>query len=515
MILRAHVPCHRGPARWLPVLLLLAPTPARASFLDTLGNLFQAGKQKVTELFQAGKEKVSGLMGGGSAGAGEAPADLPGLLGQLESAQEEVARKADAAREFLDRLGPGGPGPASRPYVEERLRDLNRSVSTVKELYARLPPAVEAARKGDRLSSEDLRRVGQVQRQQQILVASSDAIESRVARLPAPAATPSPTPDGPRPPSPAPTPTPSATPPPSATPTPSVAPTPTVAPAPNANPTPSATPTPTVAPTPSATPTPTVAPTSSATPTPEPGSTASNDGYGSATRPAGTEEQPTSGKVTLVDEADDLDSGPAPVTADEAGEDGSVGDPAPVDEASPEQAPSRGAAGTSLPALAARGPAAFDPEDPEMGAWIDEWLQAAGLDEYGRWVEPITLSARGSADTRGMTRRTWVYASFHGWNAGTNLTLAAYVEARRQGQHPALNRLRNPDGSPLGSDTEGRSLPRRLAAPRATAPARAHLEAPAAKPAATPKAAYEALQAAIKSGDAERIKAAYKQYRGY
>ncbi len=163
----------------LAILLATQPAPVEASFLDTLGNLWNRGTEAVGGLWERGKETVSGWLGGRRA------KDISGLLEQVEKAQQEVHGKAVNLADFMAQIGSNGPGAATRPYLEERIRDLETSRQALEGLYAQLGPVVQEAQQQGALKPEDATRVGKIQRDQATLVGNMDRMRQVWDRWPA------------------------------------------------------------------------------------------------------------------------------------------------------------------------------------------------------------------------------------------------------------------------------------------------------------------------------------------
>lgn len=72
--------------------------------------------------------------------------------------------------------------------------------------------------------------------------------------------------------------------------------------------------------------------------------------------------------------------------------------------------------------------------NPQAQKYIDEWLSGVGVDEWGRLVSPTSIDAAGTPDTGGKIRHQWVWETMADSNAGSSISLRAYVMARLQGQ---------------------------------------------------------------------------------
>jgi hypothetical protein len=548
----------------LALTLLLAPAPANASILDALGNLWETGKEKVGGLFESGKEKVSGLLGRSPRGGGE---ELEALMGQIESAQETVATKGDNVSGYLSRLNGRAPGAATRPFLQERMRDLETAQRTLGELYSRLGQAVAAAGGVQELKTEERQRIGLIQRQQQILVATAQQLEHRTDRAlagqPVPAAQPLDLPDGPLPPIEEETGA-STRPPENSREEPPRETAVTLPEPPAEEPPPPPEETePASREAPSATPAPEA---SEALDTETPEGVQSWGSYERMRREQEeaerTEREDSGTTIVKADSAeafggvrDDGRTGDeegdrtTQVKADDAsafggsarGEvDGEASDaeehgygaagrpggtpehpkPAGTEEGEAgdgEASEGDGEASVSVPALTAQatgsGPRTFDPEDSEMGGWVDEWLQAAGLDEYGRWVSPSAITANGPADTDGLPRRTWVVAVHGDKSFGTNMSLNAYIAARLKGDRPSVARVTNPDGTPLGTEPGGSGGPRSVPSTRSRNAAGASSQRGQLR-SRKRDAQYLQLRQALERGSRGAVQEAYGSYSG-
>lgn len=433
----------------LVALLDLAAAPARASFLDTLSNLWTAGTTKAGELWQAGKKTVGGWFGGGSGST-----DLGPLLDQLEQGQREVATRSADTRELLAGFGPQGPGAATRPFVEERLRTLARSEEALGTLYTRLAEALKDPAAVERLDGTSRQRIGDIQRKQQALVAEYEQIEGRIRTWPpAPAASPGPDPLAtaaiPKPGQPIPR---------------TIVDTSAmlgdVGPAPGASPPQAAVPrapagaVPAAAAPPPATPAPTgpakvfrdSADLLGSHASPENMTQAARaeeriraegagtaSGYGTEGRPG---EASTAGTPGTQPGNDAIPEGS-----------GEPGEPSPVAAGTAEDQTQGGAgAGTlALPSLEAAPAGPPDPADPRVAALIDEWLAGAGLDPYGRYLVPGRIEARGPPETDGLTRAAYVWNLLRNQPGAASVSLQEFVEKRLKGQAVSVAPASRPD----------------------------------------------------------------------
>lgn len=562
----------------LAILFGAAAPPAQASFMDTLGNLWSSGSQAVGNLWNSGRETVSGWFGGGdeasggstsggaatgpsagsgaSSGAGaSAPtsADLPALLEQTRRGQEEVLQRALLLEDFMSEVGPQGPGVASRPYIAERIRAFETSRDALDVLYGRVNTVLSQV-PADALSSEVRQQVGEIQRKQQSLVASTQRMQQIYARWPAPTQTQvdqevrqgvGATPAGASSAS-ASTGAPSGE-------APATDPRPAYAPdiqrtdqgeagAPPPSP---------PADEPPAPPSegaglfgPRANDPAAEDPSQAPGPGEAGDGSPAAAsggegddRWAGLEPKKftdSAEDMGLTDGSGSADTPASPSSASEgemeaktftdsaevaggeaggqgeAGDDarggttGAAGEAATTLSDSAEATPGEGAAaspGTSTlgerPALepARKGDGPLDPDDPEVAALIDEWLSAMGLDEYGRWVSPSHIQANGAPETDGRSRTRYVL-DHHRNNSEGGISLEDFLRQR-------LN----------GEAVGGPSAPARGGASVSAGRGSAAGSASVTQGSATRRSAYSATLGALEGGDRSAARQAYQAYR--
>lgn len=465
--------------------LCLAPQAAEASFLDALGNLYEQGSSKLSELFQAGKEKagpaiqtglektkdalgsakeavdplldkgkqkVKDLFQGKKSSSSEASGNLEGLLTQVEAAQEEVAERADAYRSNLSELGPSGPGPNTRAFLEQRWNRLETSHKTLETLYARLLPEVQEARRLDKLSKSQLERIGSLQRQQQILAASMQGLRANPlgtsGTTMASASRASSAGDEDR----------------------ATATTTSSAAEPSGS----------TAPTASSTgedDSSRIVPQETVTPTPEP--SPAPQAPEAATQVVSSDNSPTPEPT------------PEPATSDQSG---TVTFTSTVEDFN------------ALPVYN------FDPET--QGAFIEEWLQAVELDSQGRWTDPVTLEPRGGVtQLPGESLHSALWRNYRMWDAGSTLTLEAYVSARTRGYQPKVQRLRHPDGSPLQErvgSPDKTIVYSHAPSPTSQEAAQGGSEGQGRLPDRLDRERYQALLRALRSGDQSAIEKAHK-----
>lgn len=199
--------------------VLCLASPSQASFLDTLGGLYEAGKEKVGSLFQRGKEAVSGLLGGGSSSTSSpspaspsAPTSSPppessspppsstssptsassstssssatserrllDLSTQVERAQAAVSERASNLKDYFKQLGEKGPGESARPFVEERVKALDKGREELEGLYQKLHEGVVAS--GGRLSREVRDKIDSIQERQGGIAESLGSIRGKL-----------------------------------------------------------------------------------------------------------------------------------------------------------------------------------------------------------------------------------------------------------------------------------------------------------------------------------------------
>ncbi len=78
----------------------------------------------------------------------------------------------------------------------------------------------------------------------------------------------------------------------------------------------------------------------------------------------------------------------------------------------------------------------FDPNDPQIAGFIDEWLASKGLDGYGRILgasNGVVITANYDADTDGRTRHVYVWEELWNDTGMGGQTLGDYVKSRMDG----------------------------------------------------------------------------------
>lgn len=98
------------------------------------------------------------------------------------------------------------------------------------------------------------------------------------------------------------------------------------------------------------------------------------------------------------------------------------------------------ASGATLASASPGTGGAFDPDDPMVRRYIDEWLTANGLDGYGRQVGVVAggrIRANYDADTGGRTRHRYVWEEYWSRTERSGDSLFQYVTGRLGGGAPA------------------------------------------------------------------------------